>query len=100
MRLPGPTARRTALVVLLLAGLSLAVLWFAGEWSQLREGARQLSAGPVLGAFLSVLASLWLAMLSWRAMLDGLGTQVPVRAVVLPLLPGGGTVRGSSRCRS
>ncbi len=80
MRLPGPTARRTALVVLLLAGLSLAVLWFAGEWSQLREGARQLSAGPVVGAFLSVLASLWLAMLSWRALLHGLGTEVPVRA--------------------
>ncbi len=80
VRAPGPTARRTALVVLLLVGLSLAVLWFAGEWSQLREGARQLSAGYVVSAFLSVLASLWLAMLSWRAMLRGLGTEVPVRA--------------------
>ena len=35
---PGPTARRAALVVLLLLGLSLAVLWFAGEWSALRRG--------------------------------------------------------------
>jgi hypothetical protein len=66
--------------VLLIAGLSLAVLWFAGEWTQLREGARQLSAAPVAGAFACVLASLWLAMLSWRAMLQGLGTDVPVRA--------------------
>ena len=80
MRVPGPTARRTALVVLLLAGLSLAVLSLAGQWSEVREGARQLSAGYVVSAFLSVLASLWLAMLSWRAMLRGLGTEVPVRA--------------------
>ena len=68
MRVPGPTARRTALVVLLLVGLSLAVLWFAGSWTELREGSRQLSAGYLVSAFLSVLASLWLAMLSWRAM--------------------------------
>jgi hypothetical protein len=80
VRLPGPTARRTALVVLLLAGLSLAVLSLAGQWSDVRVGARQLSVGPVVGAFTSVLASLWLAMLSWRAMLQGLGTEVPVRA--------------------
>lgn len=80
MRVPGPAVRRAALVVLLLAGLSLAVLWFAGEWSQLRAGARQLSAGYVLAALVSVLASLWLAMLSWRAMLRGLGQEVPVGA--------------------
>jgi uncharacterized membrane protein YbhN (UPF0104 family) len=66
-------------VVLLLVGVSLAVLWLAGEWSQLRAGARQLSLGPVLGAFGSVLLSLWLSMLSWRAMLRGLGSEVPVR---------------------
>jgi hypothetical protein len=43
-----------------------------------RAGARQLSAGLVLGAFACVLTSLWLSMLSWRAMLRGLGTDVPV----------------------
>ena len=80
MRVPGPAVRRAALVVLLLAGLSLAVLSLAGQWSEVRSGARQLSVGYVVAAFASVLGSLWLAMLSWRAMLQGLGTEVPVRA--------------------
>ena len=80
MRVPGPAARRAALVVLLLAGLSLAVLSLAGQWSDVRAGARQLSPGYVGSAFLCVLASLWSAMLSWRAMLEGLGDDVPVRA--------------------
>ncbi len=80
MRVPGPGARRAALVVLLLAGLSLAVLSLAGQWSEVRAGARQLSVGYVGSAFVLVLGSLWLAMLSWRAMLEGLGSPVPVRA--------------------
>ena len=80
MRVPGPGARRAALVVLLLAGLALAVLSLAGQWSEVRAGARQLSVGYVGAAFVLVLGSLWLAMLSWRAMLEGLGSPVPVRA--------------------
>ena len=79
MRVPGPAVRRAALALLLLAGLTLAVLSLADQWSQVREGARQLSVGPLAAAFLAVLGSLCLSLLSWRAMLAGLGVEVPVR---------------------
>ena len=79
MSRPGPALRRAALVVLLLAALTLAVLSVAGSWSDVRDGFDQLSPGPVAGAFAAVLASLGCSLLSWRATVDGLGTTVPVR---------------------
>ena len=79
MRRPGPAVRRAALVVLLLAGLSLAVLSLADHWQQAREGARALSAGWVGAACAAVLLALLCGLLSWRAMVEGLGIRVPLR---------------------
>ncbi len=72
------TLRRAALGLLLLAGISLAVVSLADQWDQVRAGAGELSAGPVLAAGLAVLLSLTLSLLAWRSMLDGLGTAVPL----------------------
>ena len=80
MRTPGPTVRSAALVLLLLAGLSLAVLSLADQWSEVRAGAKQLSLVPLVGAGVAVLLSLTSSLFSWRAMLTGLGVDVPVSA--------------------
>ena len=78
---PPPRAaalRRAALLVLVVLGVCLAVLGLAGQWDELRAGAAQLSAGYLLGAALAVALSLVLSLLSWRATLSGLGTEVPL----------------------
>ncbi len=74
----GPGARRAVLVLLLLVGLSLAVLSLGDQWGEVRAGAGQLSFGWVgLAAVLSVL-SLVASLLGWRSMLAGLGTPLPL----------------------
>ncbi|MCW2680695.1 MAG: hypothetical protein JWM62_2096 [Frankiales bacterium] len=78
MRPPGPGVRQAALALLLLGGLVLAVVQLGGDWSTLREGAAELSLPYVLAAFLMVLLSLTLSLLTWRATLAGLGTPLPL----------------------
>jgi uncharacterized membrane protein YbhN (UPF0104 family) len=78
MRRPGPATRRAALGLLLIAGLSLAVLSLADQWSQVRAGARDLSAGHVVAAAVAVLLSLGASLLSWRSAAQGLGPVVPL----------------------
>ena len=78
MRPSRPAVRRAGLVLLLLAGLALAVLSFADQWGQARAGAARLSAGHLAAAALAVLASLGFSLLSWRSTLTALGTTVPV----------------------
>lgn len=78
MRPPRPAARRAALVLLLLAGMALAVLSLADQWGEARAAAGRLSAVPLAGAALAVLASLAVSMLSWRSTLAGLGTTLPL----------------------
>ena len=74
----GPGARRAVLVLLLLAGLTLAVLSLGDQWGEVRAGAGQLSFGWVaLAGVLSVL-SLVASLLGWRSMLAGLGTPLPL----------------------
>ena len=65
-------------MLLLLGGLSLAVLSLADQWGEVRRGLSQLSAGLVGAAAISVLLSLVCSLLSWRATLAGLGTAVPL----------------------
>lgn len=73
-----PGLRRAVLMLVLLAGLVLAVLSLGGQWSEVRDGAGQLSAGYVLAAGLMVILSLMSSLLSWRSMLAGLGSTLPV----------------------
>ena len=70
--------RRAALLLLVLLAVGLAVLSLAGQWDELRAGAAQLSPGHLLGAAAAVAGSLLLSLLSWRATLAGLGTDVPL----------------------
>ena len=77
-RSAGPAWRQVALALLLLAGLSLAVVSLADQWGEVREGARELSLPLVAAAGLAVILSLTLSLLSWRSMLVGLGSPVPV----------------------
>ena len=70
--------RRAALLLLVVLAVGLAVLSLAGQWDELRAGAAQLSPGHLLGAAAAVAGSLLLSLLSWRATLAGLGTDVPL----------------------
>jgi uncharacterized membrane protein YbhN (UPF0104 family) len=79
---PAPRAaalRRAGLLLLVVLGVGLALLTLAGEWEQLRAGASRLSPGYLGAAALAVGASLLLSLLSWRATLAGLGTELPLR---------------------
>ena len=73
-----PPVRRAALVLLLLAGVSLAVLSLAGSWDQVRSGTRELSWSGTSAAAVAVLLSLWCSLLSWRSTVRGLGVVVPL----------------------
>ena len=74
-----PGVRRAALGLLLVLGVVLAVRQLSGQAGEVGDGLADLSAGPVLAAFVATFASLGLSLLTWRATLAGLGTQVPLR---------------------
>ena len=74
-----PGVRRAALGLLLVLGVVLAVLQLSGQAGEVGDGLADLSAGPVLAAFVATISSLGLSLLTWRATLAGLGTQVPLR---------------------
>ena len=74
-----PGVRRAALGLLLVLGVVLAVRQLSGQAGEVGAGLADLSAGPVLAAFAATFASLGLSLLTWRATLAGLGTQVPLR---------------------
>lgn len=79
MRRPGAGARRAALGLLLLLGLTLAVVQLGGQLNEVRAGAVDLSAGALTAAAALALGSLACSLLTWRATLAGLGTELPVR---------------------
>lgn len=67
---------RAAFVVLAVVLLVVAVV---RQWPQLLAALSDLSVLAVLGAFACVLCALWSNMLSWRALLAGLGSKLPLR---------------------
>lgn len=69
-------ARAAALVVV----LAFVVVFVVQEWDAFVEGVRRLDAASVVGAVLAILVGLGCAMLSWRAVLAGLGSRLPVPA--------------------
>lgn len=66
---------RAGLVLLVLGSVVLAV---RGRWAEITAGLSRLDAGPVGLAFAAVLVGLSANALSWRAVLAGLGSPLPV----------------------
>jgi uncharacterized membrane protein YbhN (UPF0104 family) len=52
----------------------------AREWDAVREGLQRLDAASLAGSLAAVLVGLAAAMMSWRAVLVGLGSRLPVLA--------------------
>lgn len=69
---------RPVKIAFVLAALALGVYAVVDQWAQVRAGLGRLGAGPVVGAFVAVLANEAAIMLSWRAVLAGLGSEVPL----------------------
>lgn len=57
-----------------------AAVFVVQEWSGFVAGLRRLDAASVTGAVLAILVGLICAMLSWRGVLTGLGSRLPVMA--------------------
>ena len=55
-------------------------VFVAGNWSEIVEAVRRLDAVSVGGALVCVLVGLAAAALSWRAVLSGMGSHLPVAA--------------------
>jgi hypothetical protein len=70
--------RRAAVGLLLLAGLTLAVLSVSGQRRKLTTGLAELSVGYVGAAAAISIVSLGFSLLAWRATLGGLGWPLPL----------------------
>jgi uncharacterized membrane protein YbhN (UPF0104 family) len=66
---------RAGLVVL---AIVFVVLALRGQTDEIADALRRLSVGTIVLAFLAVVAGLLAASLSWRAMLTGLGSPLPL----------------------
>nr|WP_198318804.1 lysylphosphatidylglycerol synthase domain-containing protein [Pseudofrankia inefficax] len=64
---------------LLLAGVLLIVALVRG-WHDVSTSIRRLSVGGVIGSAVATVVAVGLTVLSWRAVLAGLGARLPVRA--------------------
>lgn len=79
-RPPSRRLRSTLKIVALLVVLAFVVAFVAREWDDVRVGLRQLDALSLAGSLVAVLVGLVGAMMSWRAVLLGLGSRLPVPA--------------------
>jgi hypothetical protein len=74
-----PSRRRQLLRAALgLIALVFIVLAIRSQGHEVADGLRQLSAGTIVLAFLAVVAGQLLTALSWRAVLTGLGSPLPL----------------------
>ncbi|WP_051640130.1 lysylphosphatidylglycerol synthase transmembrane domain-containing protein [Cellulomonas sp. URHE0023] len=78
------TSRRTRARWLKTAGAVLVVgfvaVFVAGQWSEIVDAVRRLDAASLAGSLGFVLVGLAAAALSWRAVLAGMGSPLPVSA--------------------
>lgn len=79
-RRPSGRLRPTLKLVALLVVLAFVAAFVAREWDEVRVGLRELDAPSLAGSLAAVLAGLVGAMMSWRAVLIGLGSRLPVPA--------------------
>ena len=74
-----PSSRRRLLHAgLVVLALVFVVLALRGRTGEIADGLARLSVGTVLLAFLAVIGGLVAAALSWRAVLTGLGSPLPL----------------------
>ncbi|WP_051274913.1 lysylphosphatidylglycerol synthase domain-containing protein [Cellulomonas sp. URHD0024] len=60
--------------------VAFVAVFLAGHWSDIVDAVRQLDAASITGAFGFVLVGLVAAALSWRSVLAGMGSPLPVPA--------------------
>ncbi|WP_426592746.1 lysylphosphatidylglycerol synthase transmembrane domain-containing protein [Cellulomonas sp. McL0617] len=79
---PTPRRIRARWVKLLgtLIVVGFVVVFVAGEWSDILDAVHRLDAASIVGAFAFVLVGLFAAALSWRSVLAGMGSPLPVTA--------------------
>ncbi|MDG4764976.1 lysylphosphatidylglycerol synthase domain-containing protein [Solwaraspora sp. WMMD406] len=78
---PRPPLLRRALQVVVVGVFVGFIVWaVAGQWSQVRATAADLSPAGLLLATAAALAALWCTFLSWRAILSDFGSTIPVAA--------------------
>lgn len=83
---PLVSSRRSTLVRRLLRPFALvlvlafAVLFVVQNWTGIWTGINRLNAASVGGALVAILMGLFAAMLSWRAVLAGMGSPLPILA--------------------
>ncbi|WP_196804597.1 lysylphosphatidylglycerol synthase domain-containing protein [Cellulomonas sp. URHD0024] len=76
--------RPVALVVV----LGFATVWLAANWQEVLDGFAQISPVSVAGAFLLACAGIGASTLTWRAVLDALGSRLGARAAARTYLLG------------
>ncbi|HEY8720575.1 MAG TPA: hypothetical protein VIM26_18495, partial [Pengzhenrongella sp.] len=64
-------------LILVLAGMTAIVVQ---NWAGISDGIARLDPAAVGGALVAVLVGLFAAMLSWRAVLTGMGSRLPIVA--------------------
>lgn len=72
--------RRFLRPVALVIVLTFAMLFVIDNWTGIRTGMARLEPGALSEALVAILAGLFAAMLSWRAVLAGMGSPLPVLA--------------------
>jgi uncharacterized membrane protein YbhN (UPF0104 family) len=71
--------RRLLRIVLALVALGFLGYGLARNWDETTSAVAAMSPWAVLGAFAAVLLGQFFMLVAWRAILAGLGTQVPLR---------------------
>ncbi|WP_261558514.1 lysylphosphatidylglycerol synthase transmembrane domain-containing protein [Frankia tisae] len=66
----------------LLVALGLMVLALASQWNDVRDSFRLLTVGSVVASGVATILAVGTTVLSWRALLAGLGAELPLRAAV------------------
>ncbi len=68
---------RTVRILVLLAAVGLGAAAVVDDWNQVRAGLPRLGPLPLAGALPAVLVAQGATLLSWRAVLSGLGSPLP-----------------------
>lgn len=82
------TAQPVVRIAFVVIAVTLGVVTFAGQWTEVREALARLSPAVVGAALLAVLAGLLVSMVVWRLILAALGSPLPYRVAARVLFVG------------
>lgn len=77
-----PKAKRALRVLATLGVVGVAALALADRWKEVQGHLAAVSPWAVTGAFASMMLAVFAAMLSWRALLEGFGSRLPIPAAM------------------